>query len=348
MSRTIYSAVTLAVILAAASCSNPPESGTSENIQTAGNTAVIVQNDSANNNPDNIGGNNNVGGNNDTNTDNSADNSSAEAASTNADDIATSAASDTSSKSQRPASAILDPPIENLPSASAVLELQFRGHNGEELCRDRHRLETGAFIPDYAERELGSPVPLISQDLAEIYALGAAGLTLKSYITLSMIRENPQTEQLLCISRLISQPRLETEWNYLSYLLRENKSAKGMKLPTQLTVAAIRSGEAIILGCLPPKPYGDIYDFANQPEGRQSNAPDYSFVFEANLAWIGARWRIQTLQDFPETNCEKLPQIVEERQQSLQANTNLKKDNWILAEKSWNWTEKEILQWLDS
>ncbi len=329
MLRTIYSAATLAVILAAAGCSSSSEPTAAENARLAKATPPSVQNELA---KDGLF---------------SAD--SADGAD-NADDIdfAANDASDTDPKSQRPASAILDPPIEDLPSGSAVLELQFRGHSGEELCRDRHRLETRAFIPDYAERKLGSSVPLISEDLAEIYAIGAAGLTLKSYVTLSMIRENPRIEQLLCISRLISQPRLETEWNYLSYLLRENKSAKGMKLPTQLTVAAIRSGEAIVLGCLPPKPYGDIYDFAGQPENRQSNAPDYSFVFEANLAWIGARWRIQTLQDFPETNCKKLPQIVEERQQSLQADINLKKDDWILAEKSWNWTEKEILQWLDS
>ena len=237
-----------------------------------------------------------------------------------------------------------DLPVEVLPVNAAIAQLQAEGHSGADFCGDTHRLETNQ-IPDYKERQPGSPVPKITPEAASIYALGAAAIVQKSYDSLKDIWLNPAPRHLLCISRLITQPRLEVEWNYLSYLIREDQHIRGARSPSRLAVPAIRSGEAIVFGCLEEKPYGNIYNSlgSSDPSSRSIEGP---IIFETLLAWTGGRWRVVALQDHLDTKCSALPDFLEEVQKEIKQNDT--STDWVFGSEEWIWNAEEVAEWIKS
>lgn len=245
--------------------------------------------------------------------------------------------------------------IYDLKSIDAVNQLNLTGKSGEEICDDRHSLEMGIIlgnssgdIPDYAERKLGSLIPLVTAEASGIFAIAAAGLVYKSYETIARAWENPKAEELLCISRLIAQPRLEKDWINFRHLLRTKKTVRGGATPFRLATAGVRSGEAVVVGCLPANAYGTIYGEDGTPE-RTPPTSDQSFLFESTLAWIGGRWRIQTLNDHYEMNCDDIDQLISKNHERFASDIAEGFDDWMLSstDKKWNWTEEEINKWLN-
>ena len=236
-------------------------------------------------------------------------------------------------------SLFFDPPIFELTSKAAIQQLHLENKDGEVICNDRYKLEVGD-IPDYAERKIGELVPLLPSALADLYAIGAAAVVYKSYETLIDAWESLEVDKLLCISRLIAQPRLEVDWLNFRYLLRNNKRITQASTPFRIATVAIRPGEAIVMGCLAKNAYGTA------SKNQISPPVNSSFLFESALAWIGGRWRVQSVQDYFELGCDELTQLISKKHQEL----DVTKDRWILSSSNnnWNWNKKEVTQWINS
>ncbi len=298
----------------------------------------------------------------------------------------------------READGFVDLPIIDLPAKEAIALLNEADKNGDDICNDRHRLENmQTQIPDYAESVAGELVPSVSLEFANIFAISAAGVTYKNYETVfsawgntnnspsisntlnSSSDSNPNdnspnatdknfneaSEQLLCIARLNSQPRLEIVWNNLTYLIRTKSTVRGGQLPTQLATVGVRSGEAVVVTCFPANGYGTVYDASGNASTQQRPQPDYPFLVENWLSWIGGRWRVQSVREH-KRGCEELPKLVGELQQRLKADKSV--SDWIFSNqlesnqvgenlpeklnenlnKNWNWNESEVRQWLHS
>lgn len=244
---------------------------------------------------------------------------------------------------------IADPQVIDLNSKDAVAFLNTEGLSGEELCKDRHRLETGV-IPDYAEDEIGGLVPKITSASADIYATGAAALIYKSYETRFAGWENPVASHILCLARVIAEPRLEKDWITHRYLVRHNQRGEGAMLPFLIKTVGVRSGEAFVIGCFSSNYNGKLYDASGvEQESARTGAVGETLLFESVVSWIGGRWRVQTVKDYPEMTCGEIDELTDEIHQDLfiDVENGL---NWFLSPPNmqWQWNEEEIRKWIYS
>ena len=241
-----------------------------------------------------------------------------------------------------PPNALVDPPLLDLDSKSAV-ELLSIQTSGEQHCQDRHQLETQE-ITDLAEIQPGHQVPLINTSNSELFAQAAAGVVYKSYEVLARSWAKPEPESLLCIARLTIQPRLEAEWANLSFLIERNWYSSKAKTPSEIWTLGVRSGEALVAGCIGAEPYGKILNSLGELVRVAQEAP---LIFTARLVWAGGRYRIQTLKDFNDMDCRDLKSLAQFASKEITGDLNAGIEDWILHQDSWKWTKKELEKWLN-
>ena len=197
--------------------------------------------------------------------------------------------------------------LRNLDPSAGVAMLNQLGYTSEQTCGAQPLIDDFA-VPD------DPTYAIVTPQNADRTAVDVAAAVQEYYQVMARVYRAPSLEQLFCLARVATLPKLKWQWSDLPELVARQASVE-FSQPLAVQVVGLLTGHAVVVACLPAGVYGQLA------------LDDEPIAAELLVRWAGGRWRVATAKDHPGEPCQE---FIEQTRQRYASDTSDTGEGWIL------------------